>query len=262
MRGLTLAGRDSKGCLLGVRMDFASLRHQMVQHQLRGRGISDERLLAVMADAPRHLFVPERQRKHAYDDGPLPIGTGQTISQPYMVAKMTELLDLAGTETVLEIGTGSGYQAAVLGRLAAEVWTIERHEELARRAEAVLAELGLKNVRVLVGDGTLGFPEAAPFDAIIVTAAAPRVPEALRDQLGVGGRMVIPVSVGYNQDLRLIEKLPAADGDVAPTVAAEGAARDPSPDVASALASPCRFRETSILSCVFVPLVGEQGYSG
>jgi protein-L-isoaspartate(D-aspartate) O-methyltransferase len=189
-------------------MDFALLRHRMVQHQLRGRGIADERLLAVMEEAPRHLFVPERQRDKAYDDGPLTIGLGQTISQPYMVARMTELMRLEGTETVLEIGTGSGYQAAILAKLAATVWTIERHPELAGRAEGLLADLGYDNVRVVIGDGTLGLPVRAPFDSIVVTAAAPDVPQALRDQLRLGGRMVIPVSTGYAQDLQLIEKLP------------------------------------------------------
>jgi protein-L-isoaspartate(D-aspartate) O-methyltransferase len=240
-------------------MDFASLRHQMVQHQLRGRGIADERLLAVMEEAPRHLFVPERQRKNAYADEPLPIGLGQTISQPYMVAKMTELLELAGTEIVLEVGTGSGYQAAVLGRLAARVWTIERHHELAQHAQKVLLDLGYDNVQVMVGDGTVGLPDAAPFDAVIVTAAAPRVPEALRDQLHVGGRMVIPVTAGYSQELRLVEKLPGSGGADRSERDMHSAAR-PAEAVGGA-APPCRFRETSILVCVFVPLVGEQGYS-
>ncbi len=168
-------------------MDYAALRHRMVQKQLRGRGIRDERLLAVMEDLPRHVFLPKRLQDRAYDDSPLPIAEGQTISQPYIVARMTELLALTGTETVLEVGTGSGYQAAVLGRLAATVWTIERHEELAAAARRTLADLGIENVRSVVGDGTLGLPEAAPFDAIIVTAAAPGVPPALREQLRPGG---------------------------------------------------------------------------
>ena len=246
-------------------MDFASLRHRMVQIQLRGRGITDERLLAVMEEAPRHLFVPERQRKNAYEDEPLPIGLGQTISQPYMVARMTELLRLSGTETVLEIGTGSGYQAAVLGRLAARVWTVERHAELAKRAEQVLLDLGYDNIEVVVGDGTVGLPDAAPFDAVIVTAAAPCVPEALREQLAVGGLMVIPVSAGYNQDLRLIEKLEGSGGTAgssgrageAPARAGNAGGADPA---GGSGAPPCHFRETSILRCVFVPLIGEQGY--
>jgi protein-L-isoaspartate(D-aspartate) O-methyltransferase len=242
-------------------MDFALQRHRMVQHQLRGRGIADELLLAVMEEAPRHLFVPERQRKKAYEDQPLPIGLGQTISQPYMVARMTELLRLSGSETVLEIGTGSGYQAAVLARLAAQVYTIERHGALAQRARQVLLDLGVENVRVVVGDGTLGLPQAAPFDAVMVTAAAPHVPKALRDQLTIGGRMVIPVSAGYNQELRLIEKLPASGG-----TGNDAGAYASSGDVGATSGAPaveqCRFRETDILNCVFVPLVGEQGYPG
>jgi protein-L-isoaspartate(D-aspartate) O-methyltransferase len=246
-------------------MDFAALRHRMVQSQLRGRGITDERVLAVMEEAPRHLFVPEGQRKRAYGDEPLPIGLGQTISQPYMVARMTELLRLSGTETVLEIGTGSGYQAAVLGRLAARVWTVERHPELAKRAEQVLLDLGYANIEVVVGDGTVGLPAAAPFDAVVVTAAAPCVPEALREQLSVGGLMVIPVSAGSNQDLLLLEKFEGSGG----TAGAGGRAGEDSACAENAVgadaaghsaAPPSHFRETSILGCVFVPLIGEQGY--
>ena len=234
-------------------MDFALERHRMVQVQLRGRGVADERLLAVMDELPRHLFVPERQRTKAYEDEPRPIGSGQTISQPYIVARMTELLGLTGSETVLEVGTGSGYQAAVLGRLAAEVWTVERHPELADRAASLLSELGLENVHVVVGDGTLGLPEHAPYDAVIVTAAGPSVPPALREQLALGGRMVIPTAAGYGQDLLLIEKVPVG-GLAAGADAAPGEAADPA-------APPFRFRETTILGCVFVPLIGEQGYS-
>ncbi len=240
-------------------MDFASRRHEMVEKQLRRRGIGDERLLAVMAEMPRHLFVPERQRRRAYDDGPLAIGMGQTISQPYMVARMTELLGLAGPETVLEVGTGSGYQAAILGRLAAQVWTIERHLQLAADAERVLKESGLENVRVIVGDGSCGLVEAAPFDAIVVTAAAPSVPPALREQLAPGGRMVIPIGSNYGQDLLLIEKVPV------PIEASAGTAVGQSEQAALPTDGDgplCRFRETSILGCIFVPLIGAQGYSG
>jgi protein-L-isoaspartate(D-aspartate) O-methyltransferase len=246
-------------------MDFASQRHRMVQHQLRGRGISDERLLAAMEDVPRHLFVPERLRSKAYDDEPLAIGMGQTISQPYMVAIMTELLGLNGTETVLEVGTGSGYQAAVLARLAAEVWTVERHPGLASQAGTLLLDLGMENVHVLIADGTLGVLDSAPFDAIIVTAAAPGVPQALRDQLGVGGRMLIPIAAHHGQELVLIEKLPAG-GDPAPaSVWAPRAAFGETLSWAQAddppeATPPCRFRETTILGCVFVPLIGKQGY--
>jgi protein-L-isoaspartate(D-aspartate) O-methyltransferase len=234
-------------------MDFALQRHRMVQQQLRGRGITDERLLAVMEEVPRHLFVPERLRKKAYDDEPLAIAMGQTISQPYMVARMTELLSLMGTETVLEVGTGSGYQAAVLGRLAAKVWTIERHPELASEARMVLSDLGMENVRVLIGDGTLGLSHPALFDAIIVTAAAPGVPPALRDQLEVSGRMVIPIAAGHSQDLMLIERLPPGrtSGEVAGR--AHGATQ-------AEAAPSCCYRETAVLRCVFVPLIGKQGY--
>jgi protein-L-isoaspartate(D-aspartate) O-methyltransferase len=222
--------------------DFALLRHRMVENQLRARGLADERVLAAMERVPRHLFVPVAQRWSAYDDGPLPIGLGQTISQPYMVARMTELLRIAPTDRVLEIGTGSGYQAAVLAELAGQVWTIERHPDLARQAIERLADLGYVNVSVIAGDGTLGLPEAAPYDAVVVTAAAPYVPQSLLEQLSVGGRMAIPVAAGYAQDLRLIERLP---DDSPPS-------QSPSP--------PPRYRETSILGCVFVPLIGEQGY--
>jgi protein-L-isoaspartate(D-aspartate) O-methyltransferase len=225
-------------------MDYAALRHRMVEKQLRGRGISDERVLAVMEDLPRHLFLPERLRDHAYDDSPQPIAAGQTISQPYIVARMTELLALTGTETVLEVGTGSGYQAAVLARLAATVWTIERHEDLAAAARRVLTQLGIENVHSVIGDGTLGLAEAAPFDAIIVTAGAPGVPAALREQLKAGGRMVIPIAGHDAQELLLIEKVPVAQDALE----------------AMSTAVPCRFRETTVLGCVFVPLVGEQGY--
>jgi protein-L-isoaspartate(D-aspartate) O-methyltransferase len=170
---------------------------------------------------------------------------------------MTELLRLQGTEAVLEIGTGSGYQAAILAKLAGTVWTIERHPELARRAQALLADLGYENVNVLVGDGTLGLPVHAPFDSIMVTAAAPGVPQVLRDQLQLSGRMVIPVSAGYAQDLLLIEKLPGLAAD-----ATSGAAPDGPHAGLHAAEAPCRFRETSILGCVFVPLIGEHGYPG
>ncbi|MFH0916885.1 MAG: protein-L-isoaspartate(D-aspartate) O-methyltransferase [bacterium] len=250
--------------------DFANLRHRMVEDQLRSRGVTDERVLAAMGRVPRHLFVPPAQRWSAYHDGPLPIGLGQTISQPYMVARMTELLHLVSDSRVLEIGTGSGYQAAVLAELAGGVWTIERHADLARRAEELLLQLGYANVRVITGDGTLGFPEAAPYDGILVTAAAPYVPESLREQLAVNGRMVIPVEAGYAQDLKLIERLP---DEGAPSLPAAGAARAPAamgPGGTTQAASNSapesapepspRYRETSILGCVFVPLIGEQGY--
>lgn len=221
------------------------LRHRMVEQQLRGRGILSERVLAVMETIPRHLFVPALQRSHACDDSPLPLGCEQTISQPYMVARMTELLCLTKDSRVLEIGTGSGYQAAILAELAGNVWTLERHAELAERARTLLLQLGYLNVQVILGDGTLGFTGAAPYDAIVVTAAAPLVPQALRDQLAVGGRMVIPVADGPTQELLLIERLD-----------------DPPPksDPAAELAPARSYRESKVLRCVFVPLVGAEGY--
>ncbi|HLF56207.1 MAG TPA: protein-L-isoaspartate(D-aspartate) O-methyltransferase [Thermoanaerobaculia bacterium] len=172
----------------------------MVDDQIRARDVRDARVLAAMAKVPRHLFVPEAYRQQAYDDYPLPIGAEQTISQPYIVALMTSLLELDGGERVLEIGTGSGYQAAVLAEIAGEVCTIEILAPLASRADRTLTELGYTNVELRVGDGWSGWPERAPFDGILVTAAPPRVPQALLDQLKVGGRLVIPVG-RFFQDL-------------------------------------------------------------
>ena len=171
---------------------YGTLRDRMVSEQIVGRGIRDERLLEALRSVPRHWFVPEEYANIAYSDGPLPIGTGQTISQPYIVALMTELLELEGDENVLEVGTGSGYQAVLLGKLARQVHTIERHATLAERAEQILRRLGLTNVLVHLGDGSQGLPRYAPFQAIIVTAAAPYVPQPLCDQLDEGGRLVIP----------------------------------------------------------------------
>ena len=165
----------------------------MVREQIAGRDVRDPRVLAALAHVPRHELVPDEMREYAYEDRPLPIGHGQTISQPYVVAYMTEQLRLRGDERVLEIGTGSGYQAAVLAELAREVYSIEIVEELGERARADLARLGYSNVHVRVGDGYRGWPEQAPFDAIIVTAAPGHVPQPLIDQLAVGGRLVLPV---------------------------------------------------------------------
>src|SRR5260370_5919108 len=198
--------------------DYAALRAEMIEKQLRRRDISDASVLAAMTAVPRHEFVPEEVRSHAYDDLPLPIGGGQTISQPYIVAAMTAALHLQTSDRVLEIGTGCGYHAAVLSRLAAEVFTIERRPELASGASAKLARLGYSNAHVHCGDGTLGLPELAPFDAILVAAAAPAVPKPLLSQLAEGGRMILPVGDAEHQELQLIERR----GDAFPTRMLEG----------------------------------------
>ena len=203
----------------------------MVERQLRRRGVQDERVLSTMARVPRELFLPEDVQERAYDDAALPIGGGQTMSQPYIVAKMSELLSLDGDERVLDVGTGSGYHAAVLAELAGEVVTIERVPALAERARSALAAAGYDDVDVRVGDGTLGVPDRAPYDAIAVAAAAPVLPESLYEQLKLGGRIVVPVAGRANQRLELIVKSP------------EGAA--------VVRSVPCRF----------VPLVGEEGFS-
>ena len=186
---------------------MAALRERMVETQIVTRGVRQPAVLQAMKTVPRHLFVPEPFRAQSYEDYPLPIGAQQTISQPYIVARMTELLDLTGDERVLEIGTGSGYQAAVLSRVAGEVYTIEILEPLGRQAQRILGELGYKNVHTRIGDGYQGWPEAAPFDAIVVTAAPERIPQPLLDQLKVGGRMVIPVGAFF-QDLLVLTKTP------------------------------------------------------
>jgi protein-L-isoaspartate(D-aspartate) O-methyltransferase len=178
-------------------------RERMVETQIEARGVTDARVLAALRAVPRHELVPEELRDQAYEDHPLPIGYGQTISQPYVVAVMSEALDLDASERVLEVGTGSGYQAAVLGRLAKEVYSIEIVEPLAQRAQADLARLGYANVHVRHGDGYRGWPEQAPFDAIVVTAAPDHVPQPLVDQLAPGGRLVIPVGSGVQELLRI-----------------------------------------------------------
>ena len=210
----------------------AERRRRMVDRQLRARDVRDERVLAAMARVPRELFVPEGLRDRAYDDSALPLPEGQTISQPYMVARICEALDLRGRERVLDVGTGSGYQAAVLAELAAEVFTIERIPELAALARANLEAAGYGNVDVHVGDGTLGLPERAPFDAIAVAAAVPDLPQTLYDQLRPRGRIVLPVGSRRAQELQVIVRSP------------EG------PAVLRSV--PCRF----------VPLVGEEGFAG
>ncbi len=185
---------------------FAAARERMVAQQIAARGINDPRVLAALRRVPRHLFVPRHLWDQAYDDYPLPIGADQTISQPYIVALMTELLEVKEQDRVLEIGTGSGYQAAILAELAAAVFSIDRMGGLADQAAAVLASLGYSNVQIRVGDGTLGWPEEMPFDAIIVTAGAPKVPRPLTEQLALGGRLVIPVGDMFTQTLTLIRK--------------------------------------------------------
>ena len=211
-------------------MSYEKERRLMVENQLRPRGIKDERVLTAMESVNRHLFVRKDLQDAAYDDRALPTGEGQTISQPYMVALMTELLELKGDERVLEIGTGSGYQSSLLSLLALEVFTVERVDSLAESAKDLLKELGYMNVNVFKGDGTLGLPEYAPFDAIIVTAAAPKVPDAYIDQLKTGGRLVIPVGDKVSQALHLIRKTPSG------------------------------VEKSTSTSCVFVPLIGENGW--
>lgn len=205
-------------------------RARMVEEQLRSRGIRDERVLAAMAKVPREEFISNEDTANAYGDFPLAIGAGQTISQPYIVAAMVEELELGTEDRVLEVGTGTGYEAAILGELAADVWTIERHAELADRAREILHRLGYRNVHVLHGDGSLGLADHAPFNKILVAAAAPRVPETLVAQLADGGRLVLPVGTRSEQQVEVIGKL----GD--------------------------QIFVTKHDLCRFVPLVGAQGW--
>ncbi len=188
-------------------LDFNSLRERMIQEQLEARNIFDPRVLTAMRDVPRHHFVPDELRHLAYRDGPLPIGYEQTISQPFIVAYMTQCLQLSGHETVLEIGTGSGYQTAILCQLANHVVSVERHGPLAERAAANLEALGLENVEIHEGDGSQGLPDMAPFDAILVSAAAPAIPQALLAQLAESGRMILPVGDSYNQYLERVYRM-------------------------------------------------------
>ena len=192
----------------GLEKDYAVRREAMVQDQLIGRGIRDALVLDAMRKVPREQFVPEIERGYAYIDGPLPIGAGQTISQPYIVALMTEALQLKGGERVLEIGTGSGYAAAILAEIAGEVFTVERVKELAERAAVTLSDQGYGNAHVRHGDGTLGWTEHAPYDAIVVTAGGPKVPESLRQQLTIGGSLVIPVGTrpSYQRLVKVVRR--------------------------------------------------------
>ena len=203
---LAVLGATGCGQTASPVLDFAAQRQRMVQDQLMPRGIHEERVLAAMAKVPREEFVPLDERAGSYSDGPLPIGYDQTISQPYIVALMTEQLRLQPQDRVLEIGTGLGYQAAILAELVADAYTIEIVEPLAKTAEETLQRLGYKNVHVKVGDGYKGWPEQAPFDAIIVTCAPEHVPQPLVDQMKEGGRMIIPVGGREAQELYLLEK--------------------------------------------------------
>jgi len=213
-------------------MDYTVARRRMVQQQIVNRGIDDSRLIEAMNKVPRHLFVDEGLRGHAYADGSLPIGHKQTISQPYMVAAMSAALELKGHERVLEIGTGSGYQTAILAMLAKRVYSVERIAALAARARKVLDQLQLSNVNIKIADGTLGWKDQAPFDAILVAAGAPDVPQEYLNQLAVGGKLVLPVG-GYNQQsLIRITRL----GDD-------------------------QFKREELMGCRFVPLIGEAGWA-
>ena len=212
-------------------MDYTILRKRMVDEQLIPRGIKNPKVLDAFKKIERHKFIPEELRMSAYADFPVPIGEGQTISQPYIVALMTECLDLTGQEKVLEIGTGSGYQAAILAELAKEVYSIERFESLAKRAEAILNELVYVNIKIKVGDGTLGWEEVAPFDRIIITAASPRIPLPLTEQLKESGKLILPLGETFSQVLTVVEKK-------------EG-----------------KLESIEVCGCVFVPLVGKYGWS-
>ncbi len=211
-------------------MEYSVARKKMVEDQLVGRGIQDKRVLEVMGNVPRHLFIEEELRNKAYGDYPLPIGENQTISQPYMVAIMTELLELKGDERVLEVGTGSGYQAAVLSGLVDKVYTIERIESLAVKARDLLEHLGYGNIVTKLSDGTCGWKEMSPFDGIIVAAGAPGIPQTLVEQLKIGGRIVIPVGGSFSQ--ALVKGIRTAKG----------------------------IKTDDITGCVFVKLIGKYGW--
>ncbi len=210
--------------------DFDALRQRMVDRQICARGIREPAVGAAFRKVPRHLFLPASQQSEAYEDHPVGIGKGQTISQPYMVALMTEELGIEEGHRVLEIGTGSGYQTAILAELASEVYTVERIAELSETAQGLLGQLGHENIRFLAGDGTVGWPEHKPYDRIIVTAGGPRVPSSLVDQLAVGGRLVIPVGDTFHQSLTVVTKTEKGT------------------------------HEKRGCGCVFVKLIGEEGW--
>jgi protein-L-isoaspartate(D-aspartate) O-methyltransferase len=212
-------------------LDFEKMRKGMVEEQLIARGISDKKVLDAFLKVPRHKFIDREFIENAYSDHPLPIGSSQTISQPYMVALMTEKLEVKSSDNVLEIGTGSAYQLAILAELAREVYSVERVESLAATSVKIMKELGYKNFSVKVGDGTLGWKEHSPYDGIIVTAGAPGVPESLLEQLKDGGRLVIPIGSSFGQALTLIEKRGKS------------------------------ITTTPICGCVFVPLIGKEGWA-
>jgi protein-L-isoaspartate(D-aspartate) O-methyltransferase len=200
---------------MDVEQYFEKQRLRMVEEQIDRRGIHGQLVLSAFRSVPRHMFVPESLQSRAYNDGPLPIGDGQTISQPYIVALMTSVAKVDADSTVLEIGTGSGYQAAVLSKIVKQVYSIERIPALGLRAEGILSELGYLNVKVKIGDGTLGWPENGPFDAILVTAGAPVIPESLKHQLKTGGNLVIPVGDELSQTLVCLTKTAKGDFDTA-----------------------------------------------
>lgn len=211
-------------------MDFAALREKMVKEQLIPRGIKEPGVLAAFGKVPRHKFVPEKYLDSAYADLPLPIGAGQTISQPYMAALMTQCLELSGEQSVLEIGTGSGYQAAILAELAGKVYSVERLDALAKQSQRRLQDLGYQNIRIKVADGSAGWPEFAPYDKIIVTAASPAIPRPFIEQLNIGAKLVIPVGGSANQVLTQVVKH-----------------KD-------------KIETEELCGCVFVPLLGEYGW--
>ncbi|MDD4979928.1 MAG: protein-L-isoaspartate(D-aspartate) O-methyltransferase [Candidatus Omnitrophica bacterium] len=211
-------------------MDYEILRKRMVEEQLIGRGIRDKKVLEAFGKVERHKFVPEDLRMNAYADFPIPLDEGQTISQPYIVALMTECLNLSPKDKILEIGTGSGYQTAILAELAGEVYSVERFEALAEKARTLLNSLGYKNIKIKAGDGTLGWKEEAPFDKIIVTASSPKIPPPLTEELGENGKLILPLGENFSQTLTLVEK---KEGKLQPL---------------------------NICGCVFVPLIGKYGW--